>query len=258
LPQRDKDNDVSQLLTNIILRLLVLCLLVSTVTATACAQRVANPQVENKATPAPSNVQGVLWQDVPQKVDAKAKYLFYLHGAIIENEGVHAVSPRFGAYEYEQILNAFIDKGFIVISEPRPRGTDVEKYAVKVVGQVTALLKAGVPPQRITVVGGSRGGQIAIATSTLLKNKDVNFVVVAGCGNGYFYSHFPINLYGNVLSIYDYKDDTGAGSCRRFLDKATGLNRHKEVELRVGLGHGIVFHPLKEWIDLVVEWANQS
>jgi poly(3-hydroxybutyrate) depolymerase len=152
---------MSQLLTNIIPRLTLLCLLVSTVTATACAQRVANPQGENKAAPAPSNAQGVLGRDVPQKVDAKAKYLFYLHGAIIENEGVNAVSPRFGAYEYEQILNTFVNKGFVVISEPRPRGTDIEKYAAKVVGQVNALLKAGVPPQHITIVGGSRGGQIA-------------------------------------------------------------------------------------------------
>lgn len=234
------------------------CLLISTVSAAACAQRAASPQGENKTAPAPGNAQGVLWQDVPQKVDAKAKYLFYLHGAIIENEGVHAVSPRFGAYEYEQILNTFVDKGFIVISEPRPKGTDIEKYAAKVVGQVNALLKMGVPPRHITIVGASRGGQIAIAISTLLKHKDVNFVVVAGCGNGYFYSQFPINLYGNVLSIYDYKDDTGAGSCQRFFDKATGLNRYKEVELRVGSGHGIVFQPLKEWVDLVVEWANQS
>jgi hypothetical protein len=249
---------MSQLLTNIIPRLTLLCLLVSTVTATACAQRVANSQGENKAAPAPSNAQGVLGRDVPQKVDAKAKYLFYLHGAIIENEGVNAVSPRFGAYEYEQILDTFVNKGFVVISEPRPRGTDIEKYAAKVVGQVNALVKAGVPPQHITIVGGSRGGQIAIATSTLLKNKDVNFVVIASCSNGYFYSHFPVNLYGNVLSIYDYKDDTGAGSCQRFFDKAGGLNRRKEVELKIGLGHGIVFHPLKEWVDLVVEWANQS
>ena len=162
---------------------------------------------------------------------------------------LNAVSQVFGAYEYEHILQTFVDKGFIVISEPRPKGTDVQQYAAKVVGQINSLVQAGVPPQKITVVGASKGGAIAVATSSQLKNRDINFALVAACGNS--------DMYGNVLSVWDYLDDTGAAMCGKYFAQAKGLNRHKEVELRVGLGHGILYRPLKEWVDLVIEWANQ-
>lgn len=55
----------------------------------------------------------------------------------------------------------------------------------------------------------------------------------------------------------------GACACLLLLlpgksSRATGLNRHKEIELQLGTGHAILYKPLKEWIEPVVEWANQS
>ena len=41
----------------------------------------------------------------PEKADLKAKYLFYLHGRIVQEQGLQAVSPKFGASEYDEILN---------------------------------------------------------------------------------------------------------------------------------------------------------
>lgn len=229
-------------------RLILLWLLILASTTKACAQRVANPQTERRLASSPGRARGALWRDIPQRINTNAKHLFYLHGRIIEEQGVNAVSSAFGAYEYGQILQTFVDKGFIVISEPRPKGTDVQQYAAKVVRQISSLLQAGVSPQKITVVGASKGGSIAVATSTQLKNRDVTFVLLAACGNS--------ELYGNILSVWDYRDDTGAATCERSFAEAAGVNRHREVQLRLGLGHGILYHPLKEWIDLVVEWAN--
>jgi hypothetical protein len=37
-----------------------------------------------------------------------------------------------------------------------------------------------------------------------------------------------------------------------------GLGRHKEVELQIGTGHAILYRPLKEWVDLVDDWARLS
>ena len=244
-----KATGMNHALTSAFGRLTLLCLSIFLPLATACAQRAPNPQTEARVPPSP-NAQGDLWRDVPQRVNANAKYLFYLHGRIIEEEGVRAVSPRFGPYEYEQILQTFVHKGFIVISEPRPRGTDVQQYASKVVRQINTLLQARVPPQKITVVGASKDGAIAVATSTQLRNRDVNFVLLASCGNA--------DLWGNVLLVWDYRDDTGAATCEKFFARSTGLNRHREVELRVGFGHGILYRPLREWVDLVVEWSNQT
>jgi len=89
---------------------------------------------------------GRVLRSLPDKIDPRQDYLIYLHGRIIEEEGVRPTSPQFGVYEYEKILADFAKRGFVVISEPRPRNTDVGAYADKVVGQVRTLLRAGVPP----------------------------------------------------------------------------------------------------------------
>jgi hypothetical protein len=235
-------------------------MLIALTPAAACQQTIQRAAPEAQAAPAasssPAAGHGVIWKEIPDKVDRNAKYLFYLHGIIVENYGIRPTSPEHGVYEYEQILETLAGKGFIVISEARPRGTIVTEYAAKVVGQINKLLAAGVAPQHVTVVGASRGGGIAIAVSSSLRNKDVNFVIMAACSDSDIYKTFKPDLWGNVLSIYDYKDTVGP--CGQFYARATGLNRHREIVVRLGIGHGLLYRPYKEWVDPVVEWANQS
>lgn len=222
----------------------------------ACVRKAASTQAETKSAPVMANAPGSVLKDVPQQIDAQARYLFYLHGRIIEEKGIRPVDEKFGVYEYEEILKTLADRGFVVISEARAQGTDINQYAPKVVGQINALLKAGVAPQHITVVGASKGAVITMVVSTLLKNRDVNFVIMSNC-NDWVLENFAVDLYGNVLSIYDVKDEFG-GTCQKIFTRATGLNRHREIVLQVGTGHAILYQPLKEWVDPVVEWAQQS
>ena len=91
--------------------------------------------------------------------------------------------------------------------------------------------------------------------STLLRNRDVNFVIMSNC-NDWVDQNFQIDLYGNVLSIYDVNDEFGQ-TCQKFFDKAHGLNRHREVVLKIGTGHAVLYKPMKEWVNLVAEWAKQ-
>src|SRR4030067_991612 len=37
-------------------------------------------------------------------IDPTKRYMFYLHGKVIEDQGIPAVSPEYGKYEYEAIL----------------------------------------------------------------------------------------------------------------------------------------------------------
>jgi hypothetical protein len=194
-----------------------------------------------------------IFPDIPDKIDTKAKFLFYLHGRIVEIKGIRPISVKYGAYEYEKIIEALKNRGFIVISEARGRNTNAGEYAQKVVSQVNRLLEAGVPPANITVVGASKGAFIAMVVSTRLQNKEVNFVFLAGCADGI--RKFDLDFYGNILSIYDEKDQL-VGSCQSFFKQSTGINKHKEIKLKVGTGHGIVYKPLKEWIDPVVQWTK--
>jgi len=40
----------------------------------------------------------------PESIDPARQYLFYLHGRIIEDQGLPAIDPIYGEYEYIAIL----------------------------------------------------------------------------------------------------------------------------------------------------------
>src|SRR5687767_1995638 len=86
--------------------------------------------------------------------------VYYLHGKIVEDLGPRGVSPRFGAYDYSGIVDAFRKAGVDVISEVRPKDTDPSAYADRLVADIRGKVEAGVPPSQITVVGASKGSAI--------------------------------------------------------------------------------------------------
>ena len=195
----------------------------------------------------------------PESINPTGQHLFYLHGKIIEEQGVSAFSPVYGAYDYEGILESFFNHGFIVISEPRSTDTDSLVYARKVINQVDDLLKAGVPESSITVVGASKGALIAIMVSNMLQKSDINFVLLGICHPDVVAELVQNNtiLYGNVLSIYD-ATDTWAGTCQELFDlsETNKKIRYQEIKLTIGLGHGILYQPLEDWMIPTVEWAS--
>jgi hypothetical protein len=197
----------------------------------------------------------------PDNVDPDTRYVFYLHGKIIEDQGVPAISPEFGEYEYPEILTVLESKGFIVISEQRAKATHAEDYAGIITGQVNDLLDSGVEPGSITVVGASKGAAIAASVSNLVSDSGVNFVLLGACYQPMIETWMEQGrlLYGNVLSIYDFADDYAA-SCQELFDFSAGigLGEHKEIVLQVGTGHGILYKPLPEWILPTIQWANQE
>jgi len=187
-------------------------------------------------------------------VDKASRYLIYLPGRIVQAGNTRPVSPKFGVYEYDQILDTFKQNGFNVISQARDQDTDVERYAATMADEIRALLKAGVPAKHITVVGASQGSWIAMLTSTYLQNRNVNFVLIAACSADPAFLKM-VNLHGNVLSIYEKTDL--AQSCVQYRRDATGVRDWKEVEVNTGLKHGFLFRPLKEWTDPAIAWAKR-
>jgi hypothetical protein len=213
---------------------------------------VASTGVPTPVPDTPTPQEGQIFQSFPDQIDAQQRYVIYLHGRIIEDEGPHAISPTYGAYEYEEILSALAQGGLQVIAEVRPPNTDSQHYAARVVDQVNALLEAGVPAEHITVIGFSKGGGIAIYTSSLLRNERVNFVLLAICGEEIF--GLPgINLSGRVLSIYETSDDFG--SCRPLAEASTGVSSFEEIALSTGRQHGAFYTADPLWLDPVIEWT---
>lgn len=191
----------------------------------------------------------------PDEVSQTDGYLFFMHGKIVEKKGIPARSKQYGSYEYKKMLKSVAKEGFVVISEARRKDTDIYDYSSKIVGQVNGLISKGVPPKNITVSGFSKGGRMTAVISSLLANKDINYVILAGCRESDI-SQYNLQLSGRILSIYDKNDDS-FGSCDSLF--ATGKDNvvSNEIVLTIGKGHGVFYSPRDEWIEPLVEWSNQ-
>jgi hypothetical protein len=203
---------------------------------------------------------------LPETIDPSRRYLFYLHGAWIEDHGLTAAHPDFGRYQYAEIVHALSDRGFFVISEPRLHEVDSAAYAQLVARQVTALLEKGVPPDHITVIGHSKGAGMVLLLASTLTNPALQFVVMAGCGRSgtparknydQFLAASASLLQGRILSLYDRSDQLMATCGEAFARASPTRIESREIVLDSGHGHGLFYAPDKIWIDPIVAWSTR-
>jgi hypothetical protein len=191
---------------------------------------------------------------MPQEIRPDARYVFYLHGRIIEEEGPRPTHPVFGVYEYQAILDTLASEGAEVISEIRPSGASVWEYGERVATQVQVLIDAGVNAGDITVIGFSKGGSVAIIASSALAHAEVNFVFLAAC-NEAIIGLPQISVAGRILSIYEASDTLGI-SCTPIFEEARDGTQHKEIRIDTGAQHGAFYVPRAEWVDPVAAWIR--
>ena len=202
----------------------------------------------------PATAEGQILAEAPSRPDPAAHYLVYLHGRIIEDQGERPTHPDFGTYEYRAVLQALADSGFVVLSEPRLPGTDVEAYATRVAGQVRGLIEAGVPADHVTVAGFSKGGGIAIHAAARLGEPEVRFAFLAACGDWVFRP--DVRISGRILSVVEASDDLAAPSCAPLFDRAADVPQRAEVTIATGERHGAFYRPRAAWLGPVVAWAR--
>lgn len=193
-------------------------------------------------------------QQAPDIPDLSSRYLFYLHGLIVEEAGVRPRSEEHGYYEYHKILEELAGRGFVVISEARPQGTQIKPYAEKIAAQVNALLVHGVAPGNITVTGASKGGIITAYVSNLLRNKEIHYIFLAGLFEKCLQDP-ELKLYGHVLSIHD-RAEKQSMTPSLYFQRSQGLGEFKEIVVSLDLGHGLIYQPYREWVEPLVEWAG--
>ena len=194
--------------------------------------------------------------------DPTARYLIYLHGEIVETQGKEAVSPRYGAYRYDDIVKHFEDRGLTVVEEVRG-AVNPARYAARVTAEIRRLTAGGVPADNITVAGFSKGGLIALLAASSLQLPDLRFVILAGCSRGLReapYQHFlktkrGARLSGRVLSIYA-TGDLEAGSCQAAAGQHSGPGlAFREMAVRNSRGHVLFYLPLPQWTGPVAAFA---
>ena len=187
------------------------------------------------------------------------RLIFYLHGRILEEQGLGATSEVFGHYDYEGIVQELGRRGHTVVSEIRSKNTDATNYAEKVAAEIRKRMADGIPASHITVVGASKGAAITVLVSNLLRNRQIKYVTLAICAeqtNDYFEKN-GVCVYGEVLSVYETSDEI-AGSCESLFNRCSSeLAAHEEIVTNLGNGHGMVYKPYEEWVGPTLRWAER-
>lgn len=191
--------------------------------------------------------------DMPSTINPAASYLLFHHNYYVETKGAN------GDCKYYDILKSFTGKGYTVISEIRPKDVSVIEYGKKAAADVHKLLEAGVPPEKITVAGHSKGGVITLQVAALLQNPKINYVVLAGCGIKGLEKGYPTfgTLKGNFLSLYATSDKI-AGSCGPAFTQAREGFSVKEIVLDSPAGHQLFFKPTAVWVVPMVDWLKHN
>ena len=184
--------------------------------------------------------------------NAQKKYIFYLHGRIIEIQGKNAVSEEFGTYEFDHIIDAIKVDNAEIIAEVRNENVDYLEYATKVSKQIDSLLSLKVKPENITVIGASKGAIIASNISNINKNP-INYVLLAG-NNDYQEEHNNWQFHGNVLCFYDATDNIAGKNYDYWKNKSVNATKFEQIEIDKNLGHGFLYKPYKEWVEPTKKW----
>ena len=180
------------------------------------------------------------------------KYIYYLHGRIIEIQGKNAISEEYGKYEFDNIVNVFKDSNSIVIAGVRTENVDYLQYANKVSKEIDSLVKLGIKSKNITVIGASKGAIIASNISNINSNP-INYVFLAG-NNDYQEEHNDWKFHGQVLCFYDDSDNIAGKNYDYWKNKPNYTTKFEQIKIDKKLGHGFLYKPYKEWVEPTKKW----
>lgn len=195
--------------------------------------------------------------NLPKPIKKTGKFIFYLHGGVVTELGDNAINPaapEWGPYQYSAIIDSLRKRGFNVISEIRKKNVPNSFYTSKISKQVDSLLRAGVTPKQILVLGASAGWDITLRVSAALKNKEIRYTIMGGCWPDTDKQYADLTLNGHFLSIIEASDPRG--TCTTIFDKRN-LSSFKEIKLNTGKNHGFIYKGYREWIDPVVDWFGK-
>lgn len=203
----------------------------------------------------PSAAVEIYWE-VPRIVNADERYVIYSHGRIVEGSDLRPIHPKWGTYEFPEIVRELFRGGdFNLIAFHRPDGADLIHYSLLLESWVRRLVDGGVEPSRITLVGFSRGAHITAYAGARLAPLGIGIAVLGACVDGDIASHPPLILSGHLLSIREETDSTS--SCSELAERGE-LSSFEEVVIATGKEHGAFFQPRSEWLGPLKSWIART
>lgn len=184
-------------------------------------------------------------------------HIFYLHGRIVQEQGINAVSEKFGKYEYTKIIDSLrIIGGSEIHAEIRKPNTNFDEFCIYTSNQIDSLIRNEVHPKNIMVVGASMGGVMAMKISSININP-INYVFL-GSNNDSIEKDFDFNLHGRILGIYEKSDSICDKNYQYWINKCEEVIEFKQLKIDTGLGHGFLYRPLKEWMNPVKKMVKRE
>ncbi|UZO82038.1 alpha/beta hydrolase [Aquimarina sp. ERC-38] len=191
----------------------------------------------------------------PIDSDQSTKYhIFYLHGRILEIQGKTASHPEYGTYNFDEIISKLTIPGAKVYAEVRKNNTVAETYALNVSKKIDSLIKIGIVPEHISVIGASKGAIIASHISHINKNP-INYIFLAG-NNKHQEQENNWSFHGQVLSIYEVSDTIAGRNYDYWEHRKRPTAKLKQIKLHTGLSHGFIYKPLPEWMEPTLKWIR--
>ena len=183
------------------------------------------------------------------------RHIFYLHGKIIETQGVNANSEKFGPYKYLEIIQALEKTGAKVHQDIRTESTNFDAYTLKLSKQISKLVESGIPPNLISVIGASKGALLAMQVSSQTIYP-INYVLL-GANNKQIEEQYTWMLHGNVLGIYESTDKIAGKNYDHWINRSKQTSHFEQLEIKTGLGHGFLYTPRPEWLEPCLEWISK-
>jgi hypothetical protein len=126
-----------------------------------------------------------------QPPDANLEYLLYVPS------NSHQV-------DHPAIIQSFIDQGYEVRTYGFMGENELD-YAHRIAADIRGLMRQGVAPENINVVGGGTGSAITLLTSAAVGNRHIDYVVLGNCDDS-LKIQYRFRLAGNVMGIRDVAD----------------------------------------------------
>jgi hypothetical protein len=183
------------------------------------------------------------------------RHIFYLHGRIIEQQGIDAEHEVYGKYEFREIIDSLKTTGATVHATVRPADVNFHEFCAQTVAEIEQLIQSGIPPQYISVIGASKGGVMAMYISHL-SQQPINYVLL-GANNKVIERENDWELHGRVLGVTEQTDHLANRHYKVWETMSPYLVKLKEVNLNTGLGHGFLYRPMDEWWQPTKEWIMQ-
>jgi hypothetical protein len=198
-----------------------------------------------------------VYPDFPSQIDPGGSYVIYSHGRIVEGDDPRPVHERWGVYDFPAIVSKLAEGGsFILIAHHRPGNRELASDVEQLESWVNQLVAAGVKPERITLVGFSRGGQITALAASRLSPISINTALLGTCWPDGVQEQASISLSGRLLSIYETTDF--ALSCDELAERSPELLSYVEHEITTGKEHGAFYKPIPDWIDPLLVWIQKG